>query len=160
MTEKEFEEIISLKDRDGILTELKKHGFREAGVEGEREFDHEIISSESAYCKKIIVEDIPDGREYQGYMYKDNSKYEGKTFIIFNIYAVLRDFNRTIPRTTILLTDAPYDIEYELRAVSPYACDRCKKEYIKKKLYLFETELLCYECLSQVIEYERRKFRI
>ncbi len=157
MTINELDNILALKDWNKISAEIEKHGFRQAGEVGEWEFKPKILCEESAYCESASQTDVTAGKMYRGTLYRDNKTYEGFTFITLTLWLTLRDKNNvSIPKRSLLFTDAPYNAAYIREINSPYPCDRCGKVYIKKKLCEEDDKFLCDKCFVKTIEEEFR----
>ncbi len=159
MTIYELDDILALMDWDKICEELEKHGFRKAGEVGEWEFKPKILHEQSAYRKSAIQKDDSADKEYYGTLYQDNKTYEGLTFISLTLWVILRDReNISVPRISLLFTDAPYDDVYIKQINSPYKCDRCGDEHIKKELCEHDDKFLCDKCLVKTMDEEYRMY--
>ncbi len=155
MTIYELDDILALKDWDKICSELEKQGFRRAGEIGEHEFKPNILQEQSAYSKSAIQRDDPADKEYYATLYQDNKTYKGLTFISLMLWVIMRDKgNISVPKISLLFTDAPYDDAYIKRINSTYKCDLCGDEYIKKELSEHDDEFLCDDCMAKTIEEE------
>ncbi len=143
------------------MCRVERHGFRKAGEVGEWEFKPKILHEQSAYRKSAIQKDDPADKEYYGTLYQDNKTYDGLTFISLTLWVILRDRdNIFVPRRSLLFTDAPYNAEYVREINSPYKCDRCGKEYIKKELCEHNDKFLCDNCLVKTMDRDYRIYCI
>ncbi len=150
MTIYELDDILALRDWDKISAKIERHGFRQAGEVGEWEFKPEILCDESAYQKSVLQKDEPANKEYYGTLYKDNKVYEGFTFISLTLCVIMQEHNNvSVPKRSLLFTDAPYNAEYVRRINSPYKCDKCRAEYIKKDLIEHNDLFLCNDCFCR-----------
>ncbi len=151
MTIYELDEILALLDWEKICEVLEAHGFRKAGEVGKWEFKPRVLHEQSAYCESAIGKDIAARLEYYGTLFKDNKVYEGRSFISLTLFEVFCQSgkNLSVPRRSLLFTDAPCDPEYIRAMNSPYKCDKCGEEYIKSELYEYDDKFLCFKCLAK-----------
>ena len=155
MTIYELDDILALRDWDKISAEIERRGFRQAGDEDKWEFKPEILYDESAYRKSVLQKDDPSNKEYYGTLYTDNKVYEGFTFISLTLFVIVREHdNVSIPKRLLLFTDAPYNAEYVMEMNSPYKCEKCGAEYIKKDLIEYDDKFLCGDCLFREVDRE------
>ncbi len=158
MTIYELDDILSLKDWDKISAEIEKRGFRQAGEVGQWEFKPSILHEQSAYKKSAIQRDELADREYYGTIFQENETYKGLIFITLTLFKIYKDrSNVSAPIRSRLFTDAPFVAEYVREINSPYKCDICGKEYIKKELCEYAGRLLCCDCLATAFDEECEK---
>ncbi len=162
MTIYELDDILAIMDYEKICKEIESRGFRRAGevcVEP-WEFNIDAIHKKSGYHQSAVQKDEFNKKEYYGTLYKDNEVYEGLTFISLTLFVALPKYDYTpLPTRGILFTDAPYNPYYVLEMNSPYKCDRCGKEDMKRNLSELDDKYYCDHCFVKTMDRNNRIYR-
>ncbi len=153
MTIKELDKILELKDFDKIRAKLESRGFRHVNEIGTPEFELGIIYLSSNHVESSTQADKEGRLQYRGIILKDCNDYEGITFIeIVILMSFSQAYPKYLPTNAAMFTDAPINEEYERALNSPYLCESCGKECIKKAMSDFDNKLLCDDCFNKAVQ--------